>query len=165
MPRTDNVAFRNLVADVWLSVTTGQAGYARPAFFPVTAYQQVKAIANPEDDWNGRLWHDYALDVRKAHQLVGVGARLVTVEVPGQYAAWVPVGACYNKVGYWHLPGARVVYRGGDGKVRSFGIASLISWRGTWYVVHLGAVNRDTGRGYVDNPQDGPGAPGPPGGC
>ena len=166
MPRTDNAAFRNLVADVWLSVTTGRAGYARPAFFPVAAYEQVKAIANPAGDWSGRLWYGYALDVRKAHQLVGAGARLVTVRVPGQYAAWVPVGACYNKAGYWHVPGARVVYRGADGKVRSFGIASLISWRGAWYVVHFGAVsNRATGRGYVDDPQDGPGTPGPPGGC
>ena len=165
MPRTDNAAFRNLVADVWLSVTTGQAGYARPAFFPVAAYKQVKAIAYPEGDWTNRLWYDYALDVKKAHQLVGSGARLVTVIVPGKYSAWVPVNACYNKVGYWHVPGARVVYRDQGGKIRSFGIASLISWRGVWYVIHFGAVNRDIWRGYVDDPQDGPGTPGPPGGC
>jgi hypothetical protein len=165
MPRTDNAAFRNLVADVWLSVTTGKAGYARPAFFPVAAYKQVKAIAYPEGDWTSRLWYDYTLDVKKAHQLVGSGARLVTVVVPGKYAVWVPVSACYNNVGYWHVPGSRVVYRDRDGKVRSFGIASLISWRGIWYVIHFGAVDRDIWRGYVDNPQDGPGTPGPPGGC
>jgi hypothetical protein len=165
MPRTDNAAFRNLVADVWLSVTTGTAGYARPAFFPVAAYKQVKAIAYPEGDWTSRLWYDYALDAKKAHQLVGSGARLVTVIVPKNYAVWVPVNACYNKVGYWHVPGARVVYRDKAGKVRSFGIASLISWRGVWYVIHFGAVTRDIWRGYVDDPQDGPGTPGPPGGC
>jgi hypothetical protein len=165
MPRTDNAAFRNLVADLWLSVTTGTAGYARPAFFPVAAYKQVKAIAYPEGDWTSRLWYDYTLDVRKAHQLVGGGARLVTVIVPKDYTVWVPVNACYNKVGYWHVPGARVVYRDKEGKVRSFGIASLISWRGVWYVIHLGAVTRDIWRGYVDDPQDGPGTPGPPGGC
>jgi hypothetical protein len=165
MPRTDNAAFRNLVADVWLSVTTGTAGFARPAFFPVAAYKQVKAIAYPEGDWTSRLWYDYALDAKKAHQLVGSGARLVTVIVPKSYAVWVPVNACYNKVGYWHVPGARVVYRDKEGKVRSFGIASLISWRGVWYVIHFGAVTRDIWRGYVDDPQDGPGTPGPPGGC
>jgi hypothetical protein len=47
---------------------------------------------------------------------------------------WVYPGACYNKIGYWHGPGARVVYRE-HGTERSFGIASLISWRApdTWY--------------------------------
>lgn len=33
------------------------------------------------------------------------------------------------------------VYRTGA-QVSSFGIASLISWRGTWYVMHLGAALR-----------------------
>jgi hypothetical protein len=165
LPGTGGAAFRNLVADVWLSVTTGNAGYGRPAFFPLAAYKQVKAIAYPEGDWTSRLWYDYTLDVKKAHQLVGSDARLVTVVVPGKYAVWVPVNACYNSVGYWHVPGARVIYRDGGGKVRSFGIASLISWRGIWYVIHFGAVDRDIWRGYVDDPQDGPGTPGPPGGC
>jgi hypothetical protein len=60
--------------------------------------------------------------------------------------------------------GARVVYRE-HGKERSFGIASLISWRGVWYVVHLGAVQRTGVTGIVDQPTAGPGVPGPPGGC
>ena len=47
----------------------------------------------------------------------------------------------------------------------SIGIASLISWRGRWYVVHLGAVLRSGQAGVVDQPADGPGTPGPPGGC
>lgn len=73
-------------------------------------------------------------------------------------------GACYNKVGYWHLPGLRLVYRI-NGELRSFGIASLISWRGQWYVVHLGGVTRTTTGGLVDEPSPGAGIPGPPGGC
>ena len=59
-----------------------------------------------------------------------------------QYEIWVPPGACYNSIGYWHVPGARVVYERG-GATRSFGIASLISWRGDWYLVHLGAYSRN----------------------
>jgi hypothetical protein len=31
--------------------------------------------------------------------------------------------------------------------------------------VHLGAVLRSTTAGVVDQPADGPGTPGPPGGC
>ena len=80
------------------------------------------------------------------------------------YAAWVYPGACHNKIGYWHVPGARVVYRV-HGQERSFGIASLISWRGVWYVVHLGAVQRTVVTGIVYQPAAGPGVPGPPGGC
>ena len=163
-PRTDSVAFRNAMADLWLAVTTGNPRFARPGFFPVAAYQQVKAEPYPAADWQDRLWYDFVLDVRAAHRLLGSGATLDRVIVPRTYAAWVYPGACYNRVGYWHAPGARVVYRE-HGQERSFGIASLISWRGVWYVVHLGAVQRTAATGIVDQPAAGPGVPGPPGGC
>ena len=80
------------------------------------------------------------------------------------YAAWVSPGVCANYIGYWHVPGARLVYRQ-DGQERSIGIASLISWRGDWYVVHFGAVLREAAVGLVDDPEAGPGVPGSPGGC
>jgi hypothetical protein len=163
VPKIDDTAFRNLTTDLWLAVTTGNPAYGRPAFFPEAAYSQVKAIADQDYDWKTRLWGEFTLDVATAHQVAGSDARLVTVVVPTQYATWVPVGACYNKIGYWHVPGARVEYRK-DGQVSSFGIASLISWRGVWYVVHFGGVER-TGGGLVDQPAAGEGVPGPPGGC
>ena len=163
-PGTDDTAFRNAMADLWLAVTTGKPDYARPAFFPVTAYEQVKAIADPESDWRDRLWYDFTLDVAAAHDLVGHEATLVRVVVPAQYATWIYPGACYNSLGYWHVPGARVVYRMGSHE-GSFGIASLISWRGVWYVVHFGAVERSVATGVVDDPEGGDGVPGPPGGC
>ena len=162
-PRTDDAAFHNLVADLWLAVSTGNPGYGRPAFFPVAAYRQVKAIADPSGDWQNRLWYDFRVDVAAAHQLVGHDAQLVRVVVPTQFAQWVPAGACYNSEGYWHVPGARVEYRAG-GQLKSFGIASMISWRGVWYVVHFGGVVRGA-VGMVDQPADGEGYPGPPGGC
>jgi hypothetical protein len=83
--------------------------------------------------------------------------------VPESYAHWVSPGACYNRVGYWEVPNARVVYRLG-GELHSFGIASMISWRGVWYVVHLGAVLR-TGGGVVDDPSTGVGQPVPSSTC
>jgi hypothetical protein len=164
VPRTDSAAFRSAVADLWLAVTTGNPRFGLPGFFPVAAYQQVKAEPYPAADWQYRLWYDFVLDVRAAHRLLGSGATLDRVIAPAAYAAWVYPGACYNKIGYWHLPGARVVYRE-HGQERSFGIASLISWRGVWYVVHLGAVQRTVATGIVDQPAAGPGVPGPPGGC
>jgi hypothetical protein len=54
------------------------------------------------------------------------------------------------------MPNARVTYRAG-GQLRSFGIASMISWRGVWYVVHLGAVLRSADSGTVDEPALGAG--------
>jgi len=163
-PRTDSAAFRNAMADLWLAVTTGNPRFARPGFFPVAAYQQVKAEPYPVPDWQDRLWYDFVLDVRAAHRLLGSGARLDRIIVPKAYVAWVYPGACHNKIGYWHVPGARVVYRE-HGEERSFGIASLISWRGVWYVVHLGAVERTVVTGVVYQPAAGEGVPGPPGGC
>jgi hypothetical protein len=163
-PRTASAAFRNAMADLWLAVTTGNPRFGRAAFFPEAAYRQVKAIPYPDSDWQYRLWYDFTLDVRAAHRLAGRHAQLVRIVVPASYELWVPPGACYNSVGYWHAPGARVVYRE-NGQERSFGIASLISWRGVWYVVHLGAVSRTTVTGIVDQPAVGPGVPGPPGGC
>jgi len=163
-PSTDSAAFRNAMADLWLAVTTGNPGLGLPAFFPLAAYQQVKAIPDPAADWRSRLWYDFTLDVGAAHGLVASGARLVRVIVPVSDAAWVYPGACYNSIGYWHVPGARVIYLQ-RGQERSFGIASLISWRGVWYVVHFGAVLRGAVTGIVDQPALGPGVPGPAGGC
>lgn len=164
LPKTTNAAFNAAVHDIWLAVSTGDPGYAKPAFFPEKAYQQVKAIADPKSDWAGRLWYDFTLDLAAVHKLVGTNATLVKVVVPMQYAQWIPSGACYNSVGYWHVPGSRVVYRR-DGVTRSFGIASFISWRGDWYLIHLGALVRGGAYGIVDNPSQGEGTPGPPGGC
>jgi hypothetical protein len=163
-PSTRSTAFRYAMADLWLAVTTGNARFGLPAFFPEAAYRQLKQIPYPDADWQDRLRYDYALDIGAAHDLLARGARLVRVIVPVSEAVWVYPGACYNTIGYWHVSGARVVYQE-HGQERSFGIASLISWRGVWYVVHLGAVVRPVVTGIVDDPADGPGIPGPPGNC
>jgi hypothetical protein len=156
--------FRAEMTDLWAAVVTGRARPALQAFFPLSAYQQVKAISNPAADWNTRLWADFRLDIGAAHRLVGRGTSLVRVIVPSSRAAWIYPGVCFNSVGYWHVGGARLVYRK-HGRLRSIGIASLISWRGRWYVVHFGAVLRSGGHGIVDRPAVGPGVPGPAGGC
>jgi hypothetical protein len=164
MPQAGDAAFRHVIHDFWLAVTTGNPNYAKPAFFPEKAYEQVKAIAEPDSDWQYRLWYDFTLDVAAVRPLIGKNAKLLRIDVPAQYAVWVPPGACYNNVGYWHAPGSRVVYEQG-GVTRSFGIASFISWRGDWYLIHLGALVRASAVGVVDDPETGAGEPGPPGGC
>ena len=167
LPSARTAVFSAEMTDLWAAVVAGRPEFALDAFFPLTAYQQVKAIADPTADWHDRLWGDFRLDVVAAHQLLGPDARkatLIRVIVPAAEAAWIVPGVCSNGVGYWHVAGARVVYRL-HGKVQSFGIASLISWRGRWYVVHFGAVLRNATAGVVDQPSLGPGVPGPPGGC
>jgi len=166
-PHADTAVFHAEMTDLWAAVVAGRPALARDAFFPLSAYQKVKAIGDPAADWQARLWGDFRLDVAAAHGLLGHGTRqaaLVRVIVPSQQASWIVPGVCENAIGYWHVAGARVVYRL-DGHVRSFGIASLISWRGRWYVVHFGAVLRNSAVGLVDQPSLGPGVPGPPGGC
>ena len=166
-PSAHTQAFRAEMTDLWAAVVTGRASLAAGSFFPLAAYTQVKAIADPSADWHSRLLRDFRLDVAAAHHFLGRGARhdtLIRVVVPAAEAAWINPGVCYNAVGYWHVGGARLVYRH-HGQLRSIGIASLISWRGRWYVVHFGAVLRAGPGGVVDAPAVGAGVPGPAGGC
>lgn len=166
LPTTD-ASFGQRMAALWRGVTTGDVEDALPAFFPESAYVQLKDVPSPGDDYTGRLVSEYEEDLAAAHQLLGAGAAtatLVGVDVDESYAHWVPPGVCDNTVGYYEDPNARVVYSEG-GQTGSFGIASLISWRGEWYVVHLGAVLRDGAGGQVDDPEVGPGTPAYSGTC
>ena len=166
-PSANTRDFAAEMTDLWAAVVTGKAALAAQAFFPLPAYAQIKAIYDPAADWHGPLFADFSLDVAAAHRYLEPGAahaRLVRVIVPSAEAAWIPPGVCSNSGGYWHVGGARLIYRR-SGQLRSIGIASLISWRGRWYVVHFGAVLRDAAIGIVDTPEAGPGVPGPPGGC
>jgi hypothetical protein len=145
------------MATLWRGIQGNSLQSAMRSFFPVGAYMQVKAIANPGADYVNRLVREFRLDLAAAHALVGSDARQLTVDVPGANAHWVAPGACYNRVGYYEVPESRIVYRQ-RGQIRSLGIASMISWRGVWYVVHLGAVSRSGDRGVVDHPSLGTGA-------
>jgi len=159
LPSTKTPCFRAVVRALWRAIQAGSTRGAVYAFFPLRAYEQVKAIGDPRGDYTGRLLADYVLDLRAALEVLGPGARaarLVHAIVPAGYVHWVPPGACYNRLGYYEVPNARLVYRVA-GHMRSFGIASMIAWRGTWYVVHLGAVTRTGEDGVVDDPSDGPG--------
>ena len=159
-PSGRSAQFESLMAALWGGVVHDSLAPAMPAFFPKGAYVRLKAIASAGSDWTDRLVHDYGLDIQAAHSLLGrdaAGAKLVRVAVDAGYGHWIEPGVCDNGIGYYEMPNARVVYRE-DGQVRSFGIASMISWRGVWYVVHLGAILRSSDSGEVDEPASGPGA-------
>lgn len=164
-----DASLQTALAPLWSAIVTGSPPVAQPVFFPQTAYLQMKMgqIPDPASDYSGRLLAFYDLDIAAYHQALGTGAataKLLGVDAAATDAAYVPAGTCENGIGYWHLPGVRFVYEEG-GNEQSFAVASLISWRGVWYVVHLGPNPRPTNVGTVDQPADGAGTPGPAGGC
>ena len=166
---TFGTALDGQMRTLWGAIVAGSPSQGRQAFFPKSAYLRMKTgvLPDPAGDYTWRLIAFFNLDVVAYHAHLGTdpaAAQLVSVESNPSLATWIPPGACENTVGYWHLPGTRLAYRSG-GHTYSFRVASLISWRGVWYVVHLGPNPRPSNVGTVDDPQVGPGVPGPGGGC
>jgi hypothetical protein len=141
---------------------------ARALYFPETVYVRMKTgiLSSPATDFVDRLWAFYRLDLAAYHAHLGkggLGAELLSVNPLAHSATWISPGVCENHFGYWHIANVRIVYR--EGSVRSFAIASLISWRSQWYVIHLGPNPRPVDVGTVALAANGPGHPGPGGGC
>ncbi|HEU5333118.1 MAG TPA: hypothetical protein VFU73_10145 [Actinocrinis sp.] len=155
LPHTTDALFQANVQDLWQAIVTGDPATAMPFFFPESAYLQVKAISNPAADYQNRLIDWYRLDIQAAHALLGSQAsqaQFVSVTVPTSQAAWIVPGVEYNKGSYYRVFGARLTYKLG-GKTKSIGLFSLISWRGEWYIVHLGPSTRSSNRGIVYEPE------------
>jgi hypothetical protein len=160
-PTTTSPAFSANMAALWNAVVTNSLPTGMPAFFPEPAYVQLKTVASASGDFTNRLESDYGLDIAAAHALLGpdlASAQFVGVNADSSYGHWINSGVCDNDVGYFELPNTRVIYTV-NGQTHSFGIASMISWRGEWYVVHLGAILRSGSGGEVDDPETGPGSP------
>ena len=141
-PPASGAAFDARVAALWAGVVADDPEKAMPFFFPVGAYQQVKDVSDPASDWKHRLVAAYGRDVHALHARLGADttrAAFAGLEVPDAHARWVDPGEEYNKLGYFRVFGSRLRYTI-DGETRSFEVKSLISWRGEWYVVHLGAI-------------------------
>jgi hypothetical protein len=155
LPPGNDPTFQAGVQDLWQAIVHDDAAQALPFFFPETAYLQVKAISNASADYQNRLIAWYKLDIHAAHVLLGSqasSAQLVGVTVPESQAVWITPGVEYNKGSYYRVYGTRLTYRIGS-RTASFGIFSLISWRGEWYVVHLGPSTRSSAYGIVYAPR------------
>ncbi len=151
------------VRELWHAIRTNDIAQAGALFFPLAAYVQLKAVYNPTTDFRYRLWAFYRLDLAAYHAATVDAGSFIGIRVDKADIGWIPPGYCENRIGYWHLPGVRLLYHEG-GTVRSVGIFSFISWRGVWYVVHLGPNPRPSNVGTVDAPALGAGVPGG-GGC
>jgi hypothetical protein len=142
-PSASSPAFQEHMRALWQAIVADDPAVAMPAFFPLGAYLQVKEFANPESDYRSRLIAAYEEDIHALHDELGAqasGATLEGVDVPDAQAVWVPPGAEYNKDSYWRVYGTTLRYTTPDGRSGAFPIASLISWRGEWYVVHLSSI-------------------------
>lgn len=127
---------------LWQAIVEDDPEIAMPAFFPLSAYKQVKDITNPESDWNNRLIGAYEADVHALHKQLGASgdeAVFEGIDVPVAAAQWIKPGGEYNKIGYWRVYGTTLRYSV-DGREATLPVYSLISWRGEWYVVHLGPI-------------------------
>ena len=62
-PKPEGDAFDARARSLWDAIVSDDPDRAMPFFFPLTAYQQVKAIANPSADWKHRLVAHYVRDI------------------------------------------------------------------------------------------------------
>jgi hypothetical protein len=141
-PTASGAAFDEGVHDLWEAIRQDKPELGLPFFFPERAYLQVKAISDPAGDYQSRLIANFDDDVHTLHAQLGANAsdaQFVGVDVPDDQAVVVQPGEEYNKLSYWRVYGTTMRYTV-DGQSGSFPVTSLISWRGQWYVVHLGAI-------------------------
>lgn len=139
-PSVDSPLFRYHVRLLFEAIQKDDPKLGMPFFFPVIAYQQVKAIQKPARDWKYRLVAAYKRTVHRYHRRLGQHpeqATLIGLDVPTKRARWMKPGSEGNKLGYYRVLDSTLRYRTAGGKERSLGVTSLISWRGEWYLVHL----------------------------
>jgi hypothetical protein len=142
VPHAEGPAFEARRDALWQAIVTDDPERAKPFFFPLGAYQQVKDVTNPAADWRHRLVAAYEHDIHALHARLGAhatDAKFLGLDVPEARARWIEPGEEWNKIGYYRVFGTKLRYSIGD-EPRTFDVKSLISWRGEWFVVHLSAI-------------------------
>ncbi len=140
-PTASSAEFQERMTALGRAIIADDHTIALSSFFPVEAYKQVKKNTDPAADWKNRLIAEFKTDTHDAHTQLGAGAANATyvgVDVPDA-AVWVKPGEEYNLIGYWRVYGTKLRFDVG-GTTKVIPVSSLISWRGQWYVVHLGAI-------------------------
>jgi hypothetical protein len=132
--------FQQRVRSLLAAIVADDPELARAFFFPLEAYELVKAIDDPARDWERRLWKLFVRDVHAYHAELGddaAGAELVAFEPNDARKKWMKPHSEGNKLGYWRMTRNTLRVRDARAKEHRFEITSFISWRGEWYVVHL----------------------------
>jgi hypothetical protein len=144
-PAANSTSFQARMRLLFLAIVKDNPDLALPAYFPLVAYEQLKSVANPERDYRNRLLAAFARDIHEAHVKLGANAdaaEFVAIEVPDTEADFMNPGSEGNKLGYFRVLHSRLTYRDAVSSAHSMAIASLISWRGEWYVLHLSGAER-----------------------
>ena len=148
LPQTDErpiasgATFDAGVQGLWQAIQQDRPELALPFFFPEAAYLQVKAIPGPAADYQQRLIVNYEQDIHTLHAQLGAdaaSAQLAGIDVPDAEAVLVQPGEESNQLPYWRVYGT-MLHSTLNGETTSMPVTSLISWRGQWYVVHLGEI-------------------------
>lgn len=140
LPSSDSPSLRRRLELLVEAIRTDDPKLALPAFFPVQAYAEVKAIAKPERDWQHRLIGAFERNVHEYHKRLGEAASSIElrgIEVPEANVKFMKPGSEGNRLGYHRVLRSRLLLGTPDGGERVLEITSMISWRGEWYVVHL----------------------------
>lgn len=139
-PSADSASLEARLELLVQAIEKDQPELAMPAFFPVIAYQQVKAIAKPERDWEYRLVAAFKRNVHEYHRKLGDAAKdveFVGIEVPEAQVRFMKPNSEGNRIGYFRVLRSRLKLKKPDDSEVALEITSMISWRGEWYVVHL----------------------------
>ena len=139
-PDSSSASFQSRMSQLCQAIIDGEPAKAHAAFFPLVAYAQVKAVADPERDYRWRLLAHFDRDIRDYHQRMSRRPgpyHCGGTTVPDNLARWMKPGSEYNKLGYFRLLRSHINIVDAAEKATSLEVTSLISWRGQWYVVHL----------------------------
>ena len=139
-PIASDPSFQELISLLCSAIIDENPEKAHAAFFPLVAYRQVKAIADPDRDYRLRLLSHFDRDINEYHRRLAKLQRPVKclgLRVPESQARWMKPGSEYNRVGYFRVLRSQLGVVDAVGNMMSLEVTSLISWRGQWYVVHL----------------------------
>jgi hypothetical protein len=139
-PSAQSPLLQERAAVLFRAIVSDDPSLARPVFFPLVAYERVKASPNPRRDWERRLMAHFERDIHAYHRRLGQApgkARFIDLYVPEDGVRWMKPGTEHNRIGYFRVLRSRLRYADAEGRQQSLEVTSLISWRGQWYVVHL----------------------------
>ena len=139
-PSADSALYKHHVQLLFDAIKQDKPEIARPFFFPLVAYEQVKGIAKPARDWKHRLWGHFVRDIHEYHRKLGKNpdaAVLDGIDFRGRNMRWMKPQSEGNRIGYYRLTHTRIVGKRADGRDMRLELTAMISWRGEWYVVHV----------------------------
>ena len=140
LPRASDPSFQERIQMLCSAIIGGHPDQAHAAFFPLAAYRQVKAVADPDRDYRLRLLRNYDRDITDYHRRISSQHgtfRCSGIRLPKDQARWMKPGSEYNRIGYFRVLRAKLDLTDTDGNTTTLEVTSLISWRGQWYIVHL----------------------------